>query len=327
VTPPRPPAPSALGPGREFDRIRRIAVALGARAQGLGDDCAVLLPGEGQLVASTDVSVEGVHFRRDWLSLEEIGWRAAAAALSDLAADGATPAGLLAAVTVPKTASDEDLTTLMVGVGGAAAESGAVVVGGDLSSGPTWSVGITVLGWSTAPVTRTGARPGDLLWVTGTLGGPRAALEAWFRAEEPSSEARRAFVRPVPRIHAGRWLARHGAVAMIDLSDGLGADTGHLAAASGVGLELELDDLPVAPSAVDAAARLGISPQQFAAESGEEYELLVALPPSFADEDRRAFESVCSLTLTRVGRAVADGGVRARLGGRPLTLAGFDHFA
>jgi thiamine-monophosphate kinase len=328
VTQPRPSGqPNALGPGPEFDRIRRIAAALGQKAAGLGDDCAVLVPGDAMLVASTDVSVEGVHFRRDWLSLEEIGWRATAAALSDLAADGAEAAGVLVALTVPGEAGAEDVVAAMAGAGGAAAAVGARVVGGDLSAGPGWSLAVTVLGWASSPVTRAGARAGDGLWVTGELGGPRAALEAWQRGEAPDDEARRAFARPVPRIHAGRWLARHGASAMIDLSDGLGADAAHLAAASGAALALDLDRVPVAAAAVAEARRLGLTPAQFAAEGGEEYELLVALPATFVADDVLAFRSVSGLDLTRVGEVRSGAGVHAELGGRPVTLAGYDHFA
>jgi len=328
VTQPQQPGQtSALGPGREFDRIRRIIAALGARATGLGDDCAVLAPADAMLVASTDVSVEGVHFRRDWLALEEIGWRATAAALSDLAADGAEAAGVLVALTVPSGATDEEVVAAMAGAGSAAAEVGARVVGGDLSSGPGWSLAVTVLGWASAPVTRAGARPGDGLWVTGALGSPRAALEAWQRGDAPADEARRAFAHPIPRVHAGRWLAHHGASAMIDLSDGLGADAAHLAAASGLAVTLELERVPVAPVAAAEARRLGIPPERFAAESGEEYELLVALPESFGPDDALGFRSVCGLPLTRVGELHAGAGVHAQLGGKPVSLTGFDHFA
>jgi thiamine-monophosphate kinase len=328
VTVPRvPPQASALGPGREFDRIRRIAAALGSRGSGLGDDCAVLVPADTVLVASTDVSVEGVHFDRAWLSLEEIGWRATAAALSDLAADGADAAGVLVALTVPSDATDDDVASVMAGAGAAADEAGARVVGGDLSSGPVWSLGVTVLGWASAPMTRAGAVPGDGLWVTGALGGARAALEAWQRGAEPDAEARRRFARPVPRLHAGRWLARHDAHAMLDLSDGLGADASHLAAASGVAVALDLERVPVAASVAAAAGLAGVTPEQFAAESGEDYELLVALPATFVADDALAFQSIAGLPLTRVGEVRAGAGVHATLGGKPVALAGFDHFA
>jgi thiamine-monophosphate kinase len=315
-----------LGPGREFDRVRRIAAALGAHSVGLGDDCAVLAPSDGSLVVSTDVSVEGVHFRRGWLTLEEIGWRATAAALSDLAAEGAEPAGVLVALTVPEAARDADVTAVMVGAGASAAAVRAVVVGGDLSAGPAWSLAVTVLGGALRPVTRSGARPGDGIWVTGMLGGPRAALEAWRRNEPPDPLARAAFVHPAPRIEAGLWLARQGARAMIDVSDGLGADAAQLAAGSEVAIALELERVPVAMAALPEASRLGISPEQFAAESGEEYELLVALPPSFDPDLVQDFRRSAGVLLTRVGTVTPGAGVHARLGGVEIRLAGYDHF-
>jgi thiamine-monophosphate kinase len=315
-----------LGPGREFDRVRRIAAALGRLGTGLGDDCAVLASADRFLVASTDVSVEQVHFRLEWLSLEEIGWRATAAALSDLAADGAEAAGVLVALTVPESAEDGDVVALMRGAGAAADEVGAAVLGGDLSAGSGWSVAVTVLGWAAAPVTRAGARPGDALWVTGSLGGPRAALEAWRRGDEPDPSARQAFAHPIPRIPAGRWLAAHGARAMIDLSDGLGADAAHLAVASGVAVVLELDHLPVAPSARAQARKVGVPVEQFAAESGEEYELLAALPAAFDLHDATAFQGATGVTLTRVGRVATGVGVDAMLAGVRVPLAGYDHF-
>jgi thiamine-monophosphate kinase len=316
-----------LGPGREFDRVRRIAAALGAGAMELSDDAALLPAAGPTLVASTDVSVEGIHFRLEWLTLEEIGWRATAAALSDLAAEGADADAVLVALTVPTAAGDDDVVAAMAGAGGAALDAGARVAGGDLSGGPVWSLAVTALGWTSAPVTRAGARAGDALWVTGRLGAPRAALEAWRRGDSPAEEARRAFARPVPLLAAGRWLARHGARAMIDLSDGLGADAAHLAAASGVALTLELEQVPVAAAAVAESRRLSSPPEQFAAEGGEEYELLVALPPAFGAEEARAFERACGIELSRVGLAREGAGVHARLAGSPVALAGFDHFA
>jgi thiamine-monophosphate kinase len=320
MTPPR------LGPGREFDRVRRIAAALGARAAELGDDCAVLESSDRALVVSTDVSVDGVHFRTDWLTLEEIGWRAAAAALSDLAAEGADPAGVLVALTVPANAGDAEVTAVMTGAGAASHAVGASVVGGDLSAGPAWSLAVTVLGWAARPVTRGGARPGDGLWVTGMLGGPRAALEAWRRNEPPDPVARAAFAHPASRIAAGRWLAGQGARAMIDVSDGLGADAAHLAAGSGVAITLELERVPVAMAAVVEANRLGLPAEQFAAESGEEYELLVALPQSFDPDLVQDLRQAAGVGLTRVGTVAAGAGVRARLGSVAVALAGYDHF-
>jgi thiamine-monophosphate kinase len=316
----------ALGPGPEFDRIREIARALGDRAHGLGDDCAFLPAGDGTLAVSTDVSVEGVHFRLDWIDPVEVGWRATAAALSDLAAVGAAPIGVLSAVTVPEGAPAPELVALTGGIGEAAASVGGVVIGGDLSAGPVWSVAVTVIGRAERPVMRSGAGPGDGIWVTGTLGGARAALEAWRRGESPAPDARHAFAHPEPRIAAGLWLSTHGARAMLDLSDGLAGDVGHLAAASEARIDLALEMVPVAASAIAEAKRLDLPVQQFAAEGGEDYELLVALPDDFGAGDVREFETACRIVLTRVGTVKRGGGVRIELAGRPLTLHGYDHF-
>ena len=314
----------ALGPGPEFDRIREIVRVLGTSGTGLGDDCGLVRQGDEFLAFSIDTSVEGVHFRLDWIGLQEAGWRSTVAALSDLAAEGAEPVGLLSAVSVPAKASDTELLQLMSGVGAAAKAVGATVLGGDLVRGPVWSVTVTVVGSTRTPVTRGGAVPGDGLWVTGSLGGPRAAVEAWRRGEVPSPGARARFAHPEPRIEAGRWLARHGARAMIDLSDGLGGDARHLAAASGVALEIDLGSVPIPVEVKDEASRGTVSPQQFAAEGGEDYELLVALPPEFEAAD--LFTRECRIPLTRVGEVGKGSGARFQLGGRTLELHGFDHF-
>ena len=232
------------------------------------------------------------------------------------------------AVTVPPSATEKALVALMRGVGEAGAAVGAPVLGGDLSAGPGWAVTVTVLGWAAVPVTRGGARPGDRLWVTGALGGARAALEAWRRGDAPADEARRVFARPEPRIAAGRWLAEHGARAMIDLSDGLGADAGHLAAASKVRIDLALEQVPVAGAAVAEARRAGVSVQQFAAEGGEDYELLVALPVALRSRRRpglrarhrpRAHPDRCGAARKRRPRDARRPRDRAR-GLRPLPL-------
>jgi thiamine-monophosphate kinase len=325
VNQPQAPGQSfPLGPGAEFDRIRGIIASLGTRAAGLGDDCALFPADDGFFAVSTDVSVEGVHFRLDWISLEEAGWRAASAALSDLAAEGAEPRGLLCAATMPKSAGQAELLQVMAGVGAAAESVGAPVVGGDLSSGPLWSLAVTVLGYTRSPVTRAGAKPGDKVWVTGTLGGSRAALEAWRTGTAPGAETRRRYARPEARIGAGKWLADHGARALIDLSDGLGGDAPHLAAASGVAIDIDLKLIPVAPGVKEPAFRLGLPPSQFAAQGGEDFELLVSLPAEFNASDN--FTRAAGVSLTRIGEVRAGTGVRFMLDGRPVTLGGFNHF-
>jgi thiamine-monophosphate kinase len=320
----KPTQDLALGPGPEFDRIREIARVLGPQTPGLGDDCGLIREGEEFLALSTDVSVEGVHFRPEWIGPEEVGWRATASALSDLAAEGADAVGVLCAVTMPAQAPEKHLMQLMSGAGAAAKFAGAMILGGDLSSGPLWSVAVTVVGRTRAPVTRGGAAPGDLLWVSGTLGGARSALEAFRRGEAPLPGARARFAHPEPRIVAGRWLARHGAHAMLDLSDGLGGDAPHLAAASRVALEIDLESVPVATEVNEEAERLGVPPQRFAAEGGEDYELLVSLPPRF--NAAQAFVQECGIGLTQIGTVGQGSGVRFVLSGRTLDLHGFNHF-
>ena len=298
-----------LGPGPEFDRVRAILAALGDRGAPSGDDCA-LIPIGGQLLAvSTDISVEGVHFKTEWLSMEEIGWRATASALSDLAAEGADPHGVLVALGCPAGATDAQAATLMKGAGLAAEAAGTQVVGGDLSSAAGWTVGVTVLGTAARPVTRAGGHAGDLLYVTGELGGAKAALDAWLHGRTPAPQARERFAHPVPRIAAGRVLART-ATAMLDLSDGLAADARHLAAASNCAAEIDLEKVPLGPGVPDA---------RFAAEGGEDYELLVALPPDAAPP-------LLDVKLTEVGRLVAGTGVSFLQRGARVTLQGFQHF-
>lgn len=319
---------TGLGVGAEFDRIRAIATALGADAGSFDDDCALIpLPTGDTLVLSTDLSIEDVHFRRAWLTAGEIGWRAAAAALSDLAAEGAEPVGLLAAVGVPAGVAEEDVTALMRGAGDAAASCGAAVLGGDLTRAPTWTVAVTVVGRARSPVTRRGAIAGDGLWVTGALGAARAALVAWERGDAPLPDARAAFARPAPRIAAGCWLAAHGARAMIDVSDGLAGDAGHLAAASAVAVQIDLAQVPIAPGVDAEAARLGVPSAAFATAGGEDYELLAALPPGFDAADAAACHAATGTVLTRIGAVSAGRGVRCELHGRPYSLGGYDHFA
>lgn len=298
-----------LGPGPEFDRVRAILAALGERGAPSGDDCA-LIPIGGQLLAvSTDLSVEGVHFRTEWLSHEEIGWRATSAALSDLAAEGADPHGVLVALGCPHGATDAEAAALMKGAGRAAESVGTVVIGGDLTSADGWTVAVTVLGTALRPATRVGGRPGDRLYVTGDLGGAKAAFEAWLKGKSPEAEARKRFAHPVPRIAAGRVLAQT-ATAMLDLSDGLAADVQHLAAASYCAAEIELDRVPLGP---------GVPDGKFASEGGEDYELLVALPPDAAPP-------LLDVKLTEVGRLVAGSGVTFLQQGARVTLQGFQHF-
>ncbi|MEZ4586307.1 MAG: thiamine-phosphate kinase [Gemmatimonadales bacterium] len=309
----------SLGPGAEFDRIRAIAATLGARARGLGDDCALVELGAGTVALSVDASVDGVHFRRDWLAPREIGWRAAAGALSDLAAAGASARGVLVAITLPRDDPAELPAELMAGVGAVADSVGAAVWGGDLTAGPVLSLAVTVVGEASRPLRRGGASPGDRLWVSGTLGGARAALLAWLDGRDPDPGARARFARPEPRTGLGQWAAAAGATAAIDLSDGLAGDAGHLAAASGVRLVVELDRLPVGPGVAREAASAGEPPPTLAARGGEDYELLFTLPAEVEPTG-------APVPLTAIGRVERGEGVRLVLEGTDVTLQSFDHF-
>jgi thiamine-monophosphate kinase len=305
-----------LGPGREFDIVREMQRRWGTLARGLGDDAAILdVPPGHRLVVSTDASVEDVHFRRGWLSPEEIGWRATAAALSDLAAMAATPLGFVVAVTLPDEWRDA-LPGLVDGIGHAARDAATAIIGGDLTRGRDLALTITVLGHAAAPLARGGARPGDALWVTGTLGGPLTALRAFELGQEPPAEARARFARPRPRLAEARWLAAAGARAAIDISDGLLAEAGHLAAAGGVRVIVDLDRVPCLE---------GVTPAD-AVRSGEEYELLLAAPATL---DASAFAAAFGVALTRVGHVEAGAPVaEATRGGARVDLAtGHDHFS
>jgi thiamine-monophosphate kinase len=273
------------------------------------------------------MSVEDTHFRREWLSLEEIGWRAAMGSLSDLAAAGARCVGVLAAVSAPHDSQPSDLVALMRGVGDAVRAGGGVVLGGDLTASPKWIVSLTVIGRAERPMRRSGAEPGDGLWVTGRLGGARAALHAWRSGRIPDPACRAAFVHPEARLATGAWLAAHGAHALMDLSDGLAGDAGHLAAASGVAIEVDLDRLPLAPGVTAEATTAGREPAELAAEGGEDYELLAVLPPAFGDAEAAACERETGVSLRRIGSITAGSGVRLLLRGRAVALRSFDHFA
>ena len=306
-----------LGGRREFDIIRSMLGVWGPSAHGIGDDAAVLTVPDGhRLIASTDASVEGVHFRRDWLTPREIGARAAAAAISDLAAMAATPVGLLLALALPQSWLPE-IEEVARGVGEMASRSRCPIVGGNLARADVLSLTITVLGSALSPLSRAGARAGDVLYVTGLLGGSATALQALSSGASPRAEYRERFASPRPRLDEARWLAERGASAAIDISDGLLADAGHLAAASGVAIELDPAAYPCV-SGVSAAV---------ASWSGEEYELLVAFPPNF-HPDVDAFRERFGLPLTAIGRVSNGEGVRERGSAvRVEFQQGHDHFS
>lgn len=329
----------------EFDLLEKIRERLGANGPrvvlGSGDDAAVALPG-GATATSVDAVVEGVHFRRDRATLPQIGHKALATALSDLAAMGAEPGEAYVFLGVPPDLDEAGCLELLDGMLELAAATGTTLAGGDVSRAPALTVATTVVGHAEAPgdlVTRAGARPGDVLAVTGELGGAAAGLllleaEAGGSIDpaiggqtDPSSARAELIGRqltPTPRLAAGRALARAGATAMIDLSDGLAGDAGHLAAGGGVSLRIDAAALPLAPGVGEVAAQAGRDPLELAAAGGEDYELLVALPAERLERTVAAVEEAGTV-LTPIGEVAEGEGVEIRRpGGEPLKAAGFD---
>ena len=307
------PGEAALGPGREFDIIRFLIERWGAVAIGIGDDASVVrVPRGDALLASVDVNVENVHFRREWLTPEEIGYRAVTAALSDLAAMGARPLGLLLSLTVPESWMKE-LGRVADGIGEAAAQFQSPILGGNMAAALELSITTTVLGSAYAPLLRNNARAGDLVYVTGRLGGAAAAL-ARLQRNDPPGDSRSRLARPVARLTEGRWLADAGVRSAIDLSDGLVADLRHVAAASSVRVEIDASMIPLFPSASLADALQG----------GDDYELAVT---SSVPLDSEAFAQRFGIPLTEIGR-VEDGApiVEVR-GARVADAKGYDHFS
>ncbi|MBN8615766.1 MAG: thiamine-phosphate kinase [Deltaproteobacteria bacterium] len=303
-------------------RLRRIFTQ--GDAQGIevdvGDDAAVLAPSLGREVLSVDAHVEHVHFRRAWLSSRELGARAAMAALSDLAAMGAEPRVVLLSLALSDDVTDEELEALALGVRDACDETGARVVGGNLARASEISIHTTVIGRMTeAPLRRDGAKVGDGVYVTGTLGAAAlglAALEAG-RSDTLLAPFVARWRRPRARVSEGRRLIDLASAA-IDVSDGLALDLSRLAEASGVGIDLDAKDLPLEPDHAACAALLSRDPITLALIGGEDYELAFTAPLS------RALAGLA----TRIGSVVARPGVVATdASGRPLEVAGFDHFA
>ena len=326
----------------EHELIRAFRELLQVRGErvlrGSGDDAAVVRA-DGVAVTSIDSVVDGVHFERATHSLADIGHKALARGLSDLAAMGAEPGEAYVALTVPDDLTESQPVELVAAMDALAAETGTTIAGGDVTSGPALALAVSVTGWAASAddlAYRDGAKPGDLLGVTGELGGSAAGLWLLREAPPPSGEApslppaeREALVlrhrRPVPRLAAGRALARARVTAMIDVSDGVATDAGHLADASGVAIEVRLEALPVAAGVEAVASAAGVDPLELAATGGDDYELLITAAP----ERREAIESAASAAGTYVrwlGRVGAGSGVTL-IGpaGEPVALTGFEH--
>jgi thiamine-monophosphate kinase len=358
---------SGPGPNRELSLIEAIATELaaeGGRAldprvlRGIGDDAAVVRA-RPLCVTSVDAMIDGVHFRlgEGWMEPAHVGGRALAGALSDLAAMGADPGEAYLVLGLPAGFSEQQALELVRGAGELARATGTTLVGGDVVVAPALMVSVTAVGWADSEqqlVGHDGALVGDLVGVTGSLGGAGAGLavlegRASTVAPEghaspegritpkstPTHPAGVAHMlarlrHPRPRLAEGRALARAGAHAMIDLSDGLATDAGHVGRASGVRLEIDLAALPLDEGVVAVAAELGLPPWALAAGSGEDYELCVCLAPDDRLGAERALREAGGVPITWVGRVVATDpdappGVALLEDGVQRPLEGFQH--
>lgn len=325
----------------EFELLAKLRDRLPAAGQRVklnsGDDAAVTVPG-GATATSVDAIVEGVHFRRAETDLRTIGRKALATALSDLAAMGAEAGEAYVALSAPDDLAEDDFDALFDGIVELAQATGATIAGGDLTRAPALNLAVTVVGHAPAAadfVSRGGAGPGDVVVLTGEIGGAAAGR---LLLDDPSlasavSEATAAQLRtrqldPSPRLRSGRALAQAGAQAMIDLSDGLAGDAAHLARASGVALEIDAGSLPLAKGVAEIAAAAGRDPLRLAVSGGEDYELLAALPEDALAKASMRMGEAAETTLTPIGKVTAGDGVEIRLpGGERLEAEGYDHFA
>jgi thiamine-monophosphate kinase len=289
-------------------------------------------------VVSVDTMVDGVHFhlRDGWATPAEVGHRALASALSDLAAMGAAPGEAYLALGLPGGLSEEQALALVRGASRLAAACETTIAGGDVVASPALSVSVTVVGWAEREdelVGRGAAQAGDLVGVTGKLGAAGAALAVLNAGEgraqaiaggEAVLERSRA---PLPRLREGRALAGAGARAMIDLSDGLASDAGHLGRAGGVRLRIELERLPLADGVPGVCAALGGDPHELAASAGEDYELCFCAPAAQREAIESALARVGGAGVTWVGEVLAGTpGVLLVAGdGREVRLDGFEH--
>lgn len=309
----------------EFGLIARLRALDVVR--GIGDDCAVVTPPEGHnLVMTADALIEDVHFRHAWTSWHDLGYKAMAVNLSDIAAMGAAPLGALVTLGLRADAAADDVLAFYEGAAEALVPCGAFIVGGDIVSSPT-ATAISVTAYGSVSrgraALRGGARAGDGIWVTGTLGDSAAGLRLLQAGNSDFPSLILRHNRPSARVDAGISLAGSGTLhAMMDISDGLAGDLGHLCRESGVGATLDQSALPVSEELRRAARALRWDPLDLVLHGGEDYELLLTLPPDVAPPD-------LGVRVTRIGAIEAEPGLRLRRadgGVVPLEARAFQHF-
>jgi thiamine-monophosphate kinase len=302
--------------------------------RGPGDDASVVRA-RPLCALSVDTMVDGTHFRLQdgWDTAAEVGHRALASALSDLAAMGAQPGEAYLALGLPRGLGEDQALALVRGASALAAATGTTIAGGDVVSAPALTVSVTVVGWAdheSELIGRDGAVVGDLVGVTGTLGAAGAALAMREGRAKRARDVEALLQRvraPVPRLQEGRALAAAGVHAMIDVSDGIAADAAHLGRASSMRLRVELQLLPLASGVAEVSAELGLAARELAATGGEDYELCFCAPP----EDRSRVEAAVprggGAGVTWIGEVVAGAPGVSLLGerGEEVELGGFEH--
>ena len=306
----------------ELDLIRAFVAALGTRGdrvlRGPGDDAAVVRA-RNVSVTTIDTVVDGVHFRRATHTPADIGWKAMATALSDLAAMGAEAGEAYVALGLPDDFGAGAAREMVAAMEELAAICGVTIAGGDVTASPVLFATVTAVGWADDAATlagRDGARPGDLIGVTGALGASAAGLKLLEQDARERDELIQRHLRPWPLLSAGQALARAGVSSMIDVSDGIATDARHLGESSGVALRIELDALPVAAGLEAVTA----DPYELAATGGDDYELLFTCPPQRADAMQPA------VIPTWIGEVREGSGLELiDAAGRVARLAGFEH--
>lgn len=316
----------------EMAFIERVRKHLGTRSDvvvGPGDDCAVVRAGNKTLLVTCDLSMEDVHFRRGVMPPREVGWKAAMAALSDIAAMGGAPLFMVVSVAAPANTDADELEAMCAGMAAAAESCGAAVIGGDTTQS-TGGIVLDAMAIGEALdgkyVLRKGARSGDYFAVTGWPGRAAAGLEAQEKKID-APELIAAHYHPVARVREGQWLARQDSVrAMIDISDGPVQDGGHLCAQSGLGLAFTSASVAIDPMIADHCLKTRRSIQEYVFFGGEAYELGFAIAPEAAGPILSAFRREFPMPVTVLGQ-FSDGFQGVLIDGERPENSGYSHFA
>jgi len=304
----------------------------------IGDDCAVLQPSpESELILTTDSQEEGVHYRLDWSTPEDIGWRCLAINVSDIAAMAGWPLGAVVALSLPSELNVAFVDGLYTGMQALARDMACPIIGGNLTK-TTGRVSVTITVLGEVPkgqaIYRSGAQPGDEIWVTGTLGGAKAGLEALLKPDVvrgvPTAHALACYRRPQPRLREAQFLRQRATLhSLLDLSDGLSGDLRHICEASGVGAQLEAEAVPVHDDTRRIAHALQVDPLSYALHGGEDFELCFTALPGQIKPIRADFEQHFNRSLVRVGTVHRGEGVTLKHpdgSEEELPAQGYDHF-